>query len=208
MLAVDLGAVVEGTKLAVRAMASQQQGGAHGGVVVNVASAGGLFPMAFSPVYAAAKAGVVMLCRSLEHLGSADAARPVTVKAFCPQFVDTAFLRDSVAELQTLTAAQDGGGSGAGSGGGGGAWDGPALLAATGGLLGVAEAAAACVEGLVDPHFRAASAAITACTATADARKESGSKDGGRCDDCGAALLLTTSGPRWWRFEGQRRSRL
>jgi short-subunit dehydrogenase len=36
------------------------------GVIVNVASMGGLLPMPFSPVYAATKHGVVGLCRSLE----------------------------------------------------------------------------------------------------------------------------------------------
>ena len=58
--------VVEGTRLAVAAMTTGPA--ARGGAIVNVASAGGVFPMSFAPAYAVAKAGVVMLCRSLDHL--------------------------------------------------------------------------------------------------------------------------------------------
>ena len=48
VLDVDLAAVIEGTRLAIKAMTTGPAG--RGGVIVNVASAGGLFPMPFSPV--------------------------------------------------------------------------------------------------------------------------------------------------------------
>jgi 15-hydroxyprostaglandin dehydrogenase (NAD) len=69
VLDIDLAAVIEGTRLAVGFMTGSEPAlYSRGGVIVNVASAGGLFPMPFSPVYAAAKAGVVMFCQSLESL--------------------------------------------------------------------------------------------------------------------------------------------
>ena len=104
VLDVDLAAVIEGTRLAVELMTSTRAPGgaapppfahdanddaaaspparryARGGVVVNVASAGGLLPMPFSPVYAAAKAGVVMFCRSLDSLAHREGT-PVAVRS-------------------------------------------------------------------------------------------------------------------------------
>lgn len=108
VLDVDLAAVIEGTRLAVELMTSTRAPAgttgaaaapsyvndanddaaaspparryARGGVVVNVASAGGLLPMPFSPVYAAAKAGVVMFCRSLDSLAHREGT-PVAVRS-------------------------------------------------------------------------------------------------------------------------------
>ena len=56
------------------------------GLIINVASAGGLWPMPMAPVYATAKAGVVQFTRSVA---------PTLIKqgirccALCPQQVDT-----------------------------------------------------------------------------------------------------------------------
>ena len=56
------------------------------GLIINVASAGGLWPMPMAPVYATAKAGVVQFTRSVS---------PTLIKqgirccALCPQQVDT-----------------------------------------------------------------------------------------------------------------------
>lgn len=80
---VDLTAVIDGTRLVVLAM--RRSG--HGGVVVNLASLIGLYPMAAAPVYSAAKAGVVSFTRALEHLAQEWGIR---VNAICPELVDKA----------------------------------------------------------------------------------------------------------------------
>jgi 15-hydroxyprostaglandin dehydrogenase (NAD) len=94
---VDLTAVVDSTRLAVRAM----RRGGHGGVVVNLASLIGLHPMAAAPVYSAAKGGVVNFTRSLAHLAADSGIR---VNAICPELVDTpmafAMGDDALAELR------------------------------------------------------------------------------------------------------------
>jgi NAD(P)-dependent dehydrogenase (short-subunit alcohol dehydrogenase family) len=84
---VDLIAVIDATRVAVREMRR-----AGGGVIVNTASMGGLLPMPGSPVYAAAKAGVVNFTRSLQHLaGEAN----IRVNAICPSFTDTPLVHQS-----------------------------------------------------------------------------------------------------------------
>jgi NAD(P)-dependent dehydrogenase (short-subunit alcohol dehydrogenase family) len=94
---IDLTAVIDSTRLAVRAM----RRGGHGGVVVNLASLIGLYPMAAAPVYSAAKAGVVNFTRSLADLAVDSGVR---VNAICPELVDTpmalAMGDDVVAELR------------------------------------------------------------------------------------------------------------
>lgn len=79
---VNLTAVIDATRLAVREMKRNGQGG----VIVNTASLIGLFPMAAAPVYAAAKAGVVSFTRSLAYLSEEANIR---VNAICPELVDT-----------------------------------------------------------------------------------------------------------------------
>jgi NAD(P)-dependent dehydrogenase (short-subunit alcohol dehydrogenase family) len=94
---IDLTAVIDSTRLAVRAM----RRGRHGGVVVNLASLIGLHPMAAAPVYSAAKAGVVNFTRSLAHLAADSGIR---VNAICPELVDTpmalAMGDDALAQLR------------------------------------------------------------------------------------------------------------
>jgi 15-hydroxyprostaglandin dehydrogenase (NAD) len=94
---IDLTAVIDGTRLAVLAM--RRSG--HGGVVVNLASLIGLYPMAAAPVYSAAKAGVVSFTRALESLAEEWGIR---VNAICPELVDTplalAMGEDVMAELR------------------------------------------------------------------------------------------------------------
>jgi 15-hydroxyprostaglandin dehydrogenase (NAD) len=82
VIAIDLTAVIDSTRLAVRAM----RRAGNGGVVINLASLIGLYPMAAAPVYAAAKAGVVNFTRSLAELGVDSGIR---VCAICPELVDT-----------------------------------------------------------------------------------------------------------------------
>jgi NAD(P)-dependent dehydrogenase (short-subunit alcohol dehydrogenase family) len=57
-----------------------------GGVIVNTASLIGLGPMASALVYAAAKAGVVNVSRSLTYLAEDSNIR---VSTTCPELVDT-----------------------------------------------------------------------------------------------------------------------
>lgn len=79
---IDLTALVDSTRLAVRAM----RRGGNGGVIVNLASWVGLYPTAAAPVYSAAKAGVVGFTRSLAGLAGDCGIR---VNAVCPELVDT-----------------------------------------------------------------------------------------------------------------------
>ena len=125
---VNVNAVVQGTRLAVDAMVDT--GSAAPGdatkttSVVNVASAGGVFPMPQAPVYSATKAAVVLFSRSLEHL---HASKGVRVNALCPQFTDTALVG---AQFEALGEEKAG-----------------ALLAQTGGsLLSVEQVVAAAME--------------------------------------------------------------
>eukprot|EP00850_Spirogloea_muscicola_P014689 SM000107S14055 [mRNA] locus=s107:252682:258978:+ [translate_table: standard] len=81
VLNVNLVAVIDGTRLAVCAM----KGKAHKGVIINVASAAGLYPSPNGPVYSGSKGGVVLFTRSLAHLRK-DGIR---VNALCPEYVET-----------------------------------------------------------------------------------------------------------------------
>jgi 15-hydroxyprostaglandin dehydrogenase (NAD) len=82
IIEVDLTAVIDATRLAVREM--RRTG--HGGVIVNTSSLIGLGPLAMAPVYAAAKAGVVNFSRSLAYLAKEAHIR---VNTICPELVDT-----------------------------------------------------------------------------------------------------------------------
>jgi 15-hydroxyprostaglandin dehydrogenase (NAD) len=98
---IDLTALIDGTRLAVRAM----RRGGHGGVIVNLASWLGLYPMADSPVYSAAKAGVVGFSRALAGLAGECGIR---VNAICPELVDTPLGEAAVtgAEMAQLRASR------------------------------------------------------------------------------------------------------
>ena len=99
MVDINLTAVIEGTRLAVRQMRKQNSGG----VIINTASMGGLLPMPGSPVYAATKAGVVNFSRSLAYLALDSRIR---VNAICPSYVDTPLVRragdERVEEMKAL----------------------------------------------------------------------------------------------------------
>lgn len=101
VVTVDLTAVIDATRLAVRAM--REHGG---GVIVNTASMGGLLPMPNNPVYAAAKAGVVNFTRSLAHLAERWNIR---VNAICPSFTDTPLVRQAGEERMREVAELVGG---------------------------------------------------------------------------------------------------
>ncbi|KAJ3302929.1 hypothetical protein HDV03_004441 [Kappamyces sp. JEL0829] len=88
---IDLTAVILGSRLAISHFLKHKKEG----VVVNVASLAGLYPQGPQPVYAAAKAGVVNLTKSLGWLQAKDGIR---VNAVCPSFVKTALTSDSLQE--------------------------------------------------------------------------------------------------------------
>jgi NAD(P)-dependent dehydrogenase (short-subunit alcohol dehydrogenase family) len=83
---IDLTAVIDATRIAVREL----KRAGRPGVIINTASMGGLLPMPGSPVYAAAKAGVINFSRSLGYLAAESNIR---VNAICPSFTDTPLVR-------------------------------------------------------------------------------------------------------------------
>jgi len=114
---INLNAVIHGTRLATRAMLDTGSAQAPGkpastspASIVNVASAGGFFPMPMAPVYSATKAAVVLYSKSLAHL----AQKGVRVNALCPQFTDTALVSQQMAGVGEAGAkkilAETGGG--------------------------------------------------------------------------------------------------
>lgn len=82
LIAIDLTAIIDATRVAVREM----KRAGRGGVIINTASLIGLGPMAAAPVYTAAKAGVVNFSRSLSYLATEANIR---VNTICPELVDT-----------------------------------------------------------------------------------------------------------------------
>lgn len=86
-LAVNLGAVIVGTRLAVDRM-----GPRGGGVIVNTGSLASLLPMPDEPVYSASKAGVLMFTRACAGLYGSHRIR---VNAVLPGLVETPLLEKS-----------------------------------------------------------------------------------------------------------------
>jgi NADPH:quinone reductase-like Zn-dependent oxidoreductase/short-subunit dehydrogenase involved in D-alanine esterification of teichoic acids len=99
-LNVNLNGVLYGVRIAVQSM--KALGTTHGGVIMPVASAGGIFPIPMGPVYSAAKGGVVMLTQSLGKKLYKDYG--ISIVALCPEYVDTALVR-GVREQQGDAAA-------------------------------------------------------------------------------------------------------
>ncbi|KAF9979621.1 hypothetical protein BGZ65_006262 [Modicella reniformis] len=77
---IDLSAVIEGTRPGILALKKQ----GHGGVIINTASLAGLYPQTLTPVYSAAKFGVIGLTRSFKDYGN-----NIRVNAAVPSFSDT-----------------------------------------------------------------------------------------------------------------------
>lgn len=86
---INLKATIQGTMCAIDAFRARQATG----VVINVASLAGLVPLAVSPVYTAAKAGVVSFVRSLHRSLQKD---NIHIHAICPSFVDTPLVTDAL----------------------------------------------------------------------------------------------------------------
>ncbi|CAN1307387.1 Prostaglandin reductase-3 [Linum perenne] len=78
---INLVAVVECTRLATKAMLATRKPG----VIINLGSASGLYPMYNDPIYSASKGGVVMFTRSL----SPYRRKGIRINVLCPEFVKT-----------------------------------------------------------------------------------------------------------------------
>ncbi|KAI1319143.1 hypothetical protein EDD11_004786 [Mortierella claussenii] len=78
---IDLSAVVEGTRLGIEALQQQDKEG----VILNTASLAGLYPQPRTPVYSAAKFGVVGFTRSFKDFEN----KKIRVNAVAPSFAPT-----------------------------------------------------------------------------------------------------------------------
>lgn len=78
---VNLTAVIDCTRLAAQTMEAAKKPG----VIVNLGSASGLYPMFFDPIYSASKGGVVLFTRSLVPYKR----KGIRVNVLCPEFVET-----------------------------------------------------------------------------------------------------------------------
>jgi hypothetical protein len=80
-LNVNLIAVVECTRLAINIMQTTRSPG----VIINMGSASGLYPMYLDPIYSSAKGGVVMFTRSLAPYKR----QGIRINVLCPEFIKT-----------------------------------------------------------------------------------------------------------------------
>ncbi|CAA3028384.1 ARP (REF) [Olea europaea subsp. europaea] len=78
---VNLIAVIDCTRLAIQTMQQVKKPG----VIINVGSASGLYPMYGDPIYSASKGGVVMFTRSL----ALYKRQGIRINVLCPEFVQT-----------------------------------------------------------------------------------------------------------------------
>ncbi|PIA46337.1 hypothetical protein AQUCO_01500098v1 [Aquilegia coerulea] len=78
---VNLIAVIDCTRLAIETMLS----GRRPGVIINLGSASGLYPMYMDPIYSGSKGGVVLFTRSLVPYKR----QGIRVNVLCPEFVQT-----------------------------------------------------------------------------------------------------------------------
>ncbi|KAG0296938.1 hypothetical protein BGZ96_008127 [Linnemannia gamsii] len=92
---IDLSAVVEGTRLGIEALKKQKEGG----VIINTASLAGLYPQPKTPVYSAAKFGVVGFTRSFKDFGD-----NIRVNAVAPSFAPTKII-EPIKEVVTKMGA-------------------------------------------------------------------------------------------------------
>ncbi|XP_021896688.1 prostaglandin reductase-3 [Carica papaya] len=74
-------AIIDCTRLAIKAMRAKQKPG----VIINMGSASGLYPMYKDPIYSASKGGVVLFTRSLAPFRR----HGIRINVLCPEFVET-----------------------------------------------------------------------------------------------------------------------
>ncbi|KAA3468061.1 putative quinone oxidoreductase [Gossypium australe] len=91
---VNLLAVIDCTRLAIKTMQAQQKPG----VIINVGSSAGLYPLFLGPVYSASKGGVIMFTRSLTPYKR----QGIRVNVLCPEFVRTEMGEKMDAKLISL----------------------------------------------------------------------------------------------------------
>eukprot|EP00588_Corethron_pennatum_P013380 CAMPEP_0194280612 /NCGR_PEP_ID=MMETSP0169-20130528/18019_1 /TAXON_ID=218684 /ORGANISM="Corethron pennatum, Strain L29A3" /LENGTH=276 /DNA_ID=CAMNT_0039025393 /DNA_START=106 /DNA_END=936 /DNA_ORIENTATION=- len=82
VMEINVLGVIRGTKVAMARMRDQ-----GGGLIINVASSAGLYPMDAAPVYSASKFAVVGFSRSVAKAAAVSNVRIFTI---CPGFADTA----------------------------------------------------------------------------------------------------------------------
>ncbi|KAG7030991.1 Prostaglandin reductase-3 [Cucurbita argyrosperma subsp. argyrosperma] len=90
---VNLISVMACTQLAIKALESMKKPG----VIVNLGSAAGLYPLSSDPAYTASKGGVVMFTRAL----SPYKRKGIRVNVLCPEFVKTELAATAVGEKFT-----------------------------------------------------------------------------------------------------------
>ncbi|WVZ21833.1 hypothetical protein V8G54_000377 [Vigna mungo] len=78
---VNFTAVIDSTRLAIKAMEAAKRPG----VIINLGSASGLYPMLLDPIYSGSKGGVVMFSRALRLYKR----QGIRVNVLCPEFVET-----------------------------------------------------------------------------------------------------------------------
>ncbi|XP_040940499.1 probable quinone oxidoreductase isoform X2 [Gossypium hirsutum] len=91
---VNLVAVIDCTRLAIKSMQALQKPG----VIINMGSSAGLYPMYIDPIYSATKGGVVMFTRSLAPYRR----QGIRVNVLCPEFVQTEMGEKAGAKYITL----------------------------------------------------------------------------------------------------------
>ncbi|KAJ8530076.1 hypothetical protein K7X08_036911 [Anisodus acutangulus] len=94
---VNLVGAIDSTRLAIQAMQTAQKPG----VIINLGSASGLYPMYAGPIYSASKGGVVMFTRSLAPFKR----QGIRINVLCPEFVQT----DLAEKVNSSTIDQLGG---------------------------------------------------------------------------------------------------
>lgn len=89
MLQINLVSVISGTYLGLEYMGKQN--GGDGGIIINMSSIAGLWPVAQQPVYSASKHGVIGFTRSAAMTANLMKSG-VRINAICPGFVNTPIL--------------------------------------------------------------------------------------------------------------------
>ncbi|KAL5982434.1 hypothetical protein ACLOJK_016505 [Asimina triloba] len=78
---INLIAVIDCTRVAIQSM----QAAGKPGVIINLGSASGLYPMFADPIYSATKGGIILFTRSLVPY----MRKGIRVNVLCPEFVET-----------------------------------------------------------------------------------------------------------------------
>ncbi|KAK7114671.1 15-hydroxyprostaglandin dehydrogenase [NAD(+)]-like isoform X2 [Littorina saxatilis] len=102
LIDINLKGPIRCSRLAVDYM--RRDKGGEGGVIVNIASTGGLRPNPYGPVYSGSKAGLIMYSRSIAA-NQEYTSNGVRVCTLCPSFADTALVANISKGTTTNTEA-------------------------------------------------------------------------------------------------------